>query len=54
MLLQVENLEVKYGNIQSLHGIDRLPHLAVVVHVQHGPLPALIAAGDYDHIVAFT
>ena len=36
MLLQVENLEVKYGNIQALHGIS--------FHVNEGEIVTLIGA----------
>ena len=36
MLLQVENLEVKYGNIQALHGIS--------FHVNQGEIVTLIGA----------
>ncbi|MEN8729029.1 MAG: ABC transporter ATP-binding protein [Desulfuromonadales bacterium] len=36
MLLQVENLEVKYGNIQALHGIS--------FHVDEGEIVTLIGA----------
>ena len=36
MLLQVENLEVKYGNIQALHGIS--------FHVEKGEIVTLIGA----------
>ena len=36
MLLQVENLEVKYGNIQALHGIN--------FHVNEGEIVTLIGA----------
>jgi len=36
MLLQVENLEVKYGNIQALHGIS--------FHVKEGEIVTLIGA----------
>ena len=36
MLLSVENLEVKYGNIQALHGIS--------FHVNEGEIVTLIGA----------
>ena len=36
MLLQIENLEVKYGNIQALHGIS--------FHVNEGEIVTLIGA----------
>ncbi len=36
MLLQVENLEVKYGNIQALHGVS--------FHVKEGEIVTLIGA----------
>ncbi len=36
MLLQVENLEVKYGNIQALHGIS--------FHINEGEIVTLIGA----------
>ena len=38
MLLQVENLEVKYGNIQALHGIN--------FHVNEGEIVTLIGANE--------